>query len=174
MVRAFLNRFARRPQAPSLPPPPIPAEARVKPPVKPRGRKILIVDDDAITLKTTGLKLESQGYGVVTAREGAAAISAARHERPDLILLDLSFPSEVSLTWDGFLIMTWLRRLEETRNIPVIVVTGGDPAKYRHRSLTAGAADFFQKPVAHDSLLASIEQTLGAASPVRKPSDFQI
>jgi DNA-binding response OmpR family regulator len=173
MVRTLLNRFAKRSQPPPIPQVQ-PADVPAPEPVKPRGQKILIVDDDAVLLKATGLKLEAQGFGVITAAEGSAAIRAARNEKPDLILLDLSFPSEVSLTWDGFLIMTWLRRMEETRHIPVIVVTGGDPVQYQKRSLNAGAADFFQKPVAPDSLLASIEQTLSGGSPARKSSDFQI
>jgi DNA-binding response OmpR family regulator len=132
------------------------------------------VDDDAVVVTATRMKLESRGFGVVTAAEGATAIQAARSEKPDLILLDLSFPMDVCFTWDGFHILTWLRRFEETTRIPVIVMTGGDPAKYQQRSLRAGAADFLQKPVAPDSLLASIEKNLGAVKSAANPVDFQI
>jgi len=172
-VRALLRKFAARPK-PALPPV-LPAEPAPRKAITPRGQKILIVDDDVVTLKTTGLKLESEGYEVLAAKDGAAAIHLARHEKPDLILLDLSFPTEVSLSWDGFLIMNWLRRLEETRHIPIIVISSGEAAKYQQRSLSTGATDFFQKPIVHDSLLARIEQTLaGVKPPPRQPGDFQI
>jgi CheY-like chemotaxis protein len=120
------------------------------------------VDDDAIILKTTSMKLQSRGYAVITAMDGASAIQAVRKEKPDLILLDISFPADAgggSVQWDGFLIMSWLRRLDETRNIPFVVITGGDPGKYKQRSLATGAMAFFHKPLDHDGLLSVIERT---------------
>src|SRR5437899_7248604 len=86
---------------------------------QPNGKKVLVVDDDAVILKTTAMKLEAQGYKVVLAKDAPGAIRAARKERPDLILMDVSFPPDVAaILWDGFLIMSWLRRLEQTRDIP--------------------------------------------------------
>jgi len=160
-IRSLLGRLApcRTAHQPAVPP-----GAEAKPPVTTPRKKILLVDDDAVILKTTSLKLQSQGYAVITAMDGAAAIHAVRSERPDLILLDISFPPDVasggSVPWDGFLIMSWLRRLGESRNIPFIVITGGDPAKYRDRSLATGAAAFFHKPLDHDSLLSLIDRTV--------------
>jgi two-component system chemotaxis response regulator CheY len=125
------------------------------------GKKILIVDDDAVIIKTTSAKLKSHGYQVVAAVDAAEAVSAVRQEKPDLILLDISFPPDVgSVDWDGFKIMAWLQRMDEGRNIPVIVITSGDPAKYEERSLTDGAAAFFHKPIQHDELLTVIAQIL--------------
>lgn len=172
-MRALLKRLGRHP--PPVQPPALPTETPVEPPVVPRGQKILIVDDDPVTLKTTGAKLEAKGFGVVTASEGADAIHAARNGKPDLILLDLCFPADVVLSWDGFLIMDWLRRMEETRHIPVFVITSGEPSKYQQRCLKAGAAGFFQKPIPHDQLLASIGQALeGAKALARDTAEFQI
>src|SRR5438105_8620028 len=102
-----------------------------------KGKKILIVDDNEIILKTLSLKLTSAGYTVVTAIDGSAAVAAARRDKPDLILLDLSFPPDVAhgggVPWDGFLIINWLRRIDEASNIPVIVITSGEPAKYKEK-----------------------------------------
>jgi two-component system, OmpR family, KDP operon response regulator KdpE len=128
-------------------------------------KKILVVDDSPLILKAMSMKLTANGYNVVTAEDGSAAVSAARQEKPDLILLDLSFPPDVAhgggVAWDGFLIMNWLRRLEEAKDIPIVVITGGEPAQFRDRALAAGAANFFHKPIDNDALLAVIRQTLG-------------
>jgi len=128
-------------------------------------KKILIVDDSRIILKTVSDKLRPYGYRALTAVDGGEAISTVRRERPDLILLDINFPPDVAhgggVSWDGFLIMDWLRRMDEAKDIPVIMLTGGDPAKYKDRSLAAGAVGFFHKPLDHDELLNVVRQTLG-------------
>ena len=126
-------------------------------------KRILVVDDNLVVLKSMAMKLTAEGYDVVTAEDGGAAVSAVRQEKPDLILLDLSFPPDVGhgggVAWDGFLIMAWLRRLEEGKNVPIIVITGGDPAKYKDQALAAGAVSFFHKPINNDELLAVIAQS---------------
>ena len=147
-----------------------------EPPVAARGKRILIVDDDAVILKTTSLKLQQQGYAAVTASDSGEALRAVREERPDLILLDINFPPDVgyggSLSWDGFQIMTWLLRLESSRNIPIILFSGGDLAKCKHRSLGGHATAFFQKPLDQGGLLATIERALDKAGP--RPAPLQI
>jgi CheY-like chemotaxis protein len=127
-------------------------------------KKVLVVDDNVIILKTMSMKLTASGYDVITAEDGGEAVSSVRREKPDLILLDLSFPPDVAhgggVAWDGFLIMSWLQRLDEAKDIPIIVITGGDPAKFKDRALAAGAASFFHKPINNDELLAVIAETL--------------
>ncbi len=136
-------------------------------------QKILVVDDNAVVLKTLSFKLKSKGYDVSTALDGAEAVSTARREKPDLILLDISFPPDIAhgggVAWDGFLIMDWLRRTEELKSIPIIVITGGDPAKYEQRALNAGAAAFFHKPINHDGLIEVIRRTMDKTSTAPKP-----
>jgi two-component system KDP operon response regulator KdpE len=126
--------------------------------------KILIVDDSPVILKTLSMKLTANGYEVVTAEDGGSAVSLVRNERPDLVLLDVSFPPDVGhgggIPWDGFLILEWLRRLDEAKTLPFIIITGGDPAQYKDRALAAGAVSFFKKPINHDELLATIRQVL--------------
>ncbi|HUB87780.1 MAG TPA: response regulator [Verrucomicrobiae bacterium] len=126
-------------------------------------RKILVVDDNEIILKTITLKLQGAGYQVITALDGSEAVAAARKERPDLVLLDITFPPDVDgVPWDGFRIMEWFHRLETSKKIPVIIITGGDDAKYRERAIASGAVAFFHKPIEHDDLLKVIRATLGA------------
>jgi CheY-like chemotaxis protein len=135
------------------------------PQVSMNRKKILVVDDSAIILKTLSLKLKSSGYDVLTAADGASAVSTVRRDHPDLVLLDISFPPDVAhgggVAWDGFLIMNWLRRIDEAKDTPVIIITGGDPGVYKDRSLAAGAIAFFQKPINNDELLETIRQTIG-------------
>ncbi|MCU0783757.1 MAG: response regulator [Verrucomicrobia bacterium] len=127
-------------------------------------KKILIVDDDAVIVKTTSAKLKSNGYQAVGALDAAEAVSAVRQHKPDLILLDISFPPDVGVDWDGFKIMAWLQHMDEARNIPVIIITGGDPEKYKDRSLATGAVAFFNKPINHNELLTVIARVLSDES----------
>lgn len=123
-------------------------------------KKILIVDDNEVILRTLSLKLKAL-YDVITAADGSEAVAAVRIQKPDLILLDIGFPPEVSgVPWDGFRIIQWLKRMDEAKNIPVIIITGGEAAKYRDKALAEGAVAFFQKPVNNDELLKTIKGLL--------------
>jgi CheY-like chemotaxis protein len=138
-------------------------EPAVKP-VGPHTPKILIADDNVIVLKTVAIKLKSAGYEVRTAMDGSTAISCVRRERPDLIILDINFPADQSragIAWDGFLILDWLRRIDEVRNTPIIFITSAEPAKFREKAMSAGAVAFFQKPIDQDEMLNVIRHTLG-------------
>jgi DNA-binding response OmpR family regulator len=131
-------------------------------------KRILVVDDNEAVVRALTMKLQSAGYEVLKALDGSEAVSAARREKPDLILLDISFPPDVAhgggVPWDGFLIIEWLHRMDEASTIPVIVISGGDPGKYQERSLNAGAVAYFQKPVNNEELLATIRKTLDGQS----------
>ncbi len=134
------------------------------------NRKILVVDDNPVVLKAFELKLKALGFNVLTATEGAVAVSTARTERPDLIVLDINFPPDVGasgLQWDGFNIMQWMKRFQEASNIPVIIITAGDPDKFKERALAAGATAFFQKPINNEEFLITVRRILGqkAAKP---------
>ena len=125
---------------------------------------VLIVDDNEVVLKTLALKLKACDYDVVTALDGSQALSAVRRQKPDVILLDISFPPDVAhgggVSWDGFRIIEWFSRMEEAKNVPVIFITGGDAGKYKDRALAAGAVAFFQKPVDSDELLTTVKKIL--------------
>ena len=131
-------------------------------------KKILVVDDNEIVIKTISLKLQGAGYQVLTAMDGAAAVAVARKDAPDLILLDLSFPPDVAgVPWDGFRIMEWFHRLDSAKKIPVIVITGSEDPKDKERATNTGAVAFFQKPLEHDYLLKVVRATLGDMTPTK-------
>src|SRR5258708_2036086 len=98
------------------------------PPANFNGKKVLIVDDSPIIIKTLSNRLRAEGYHVLPAADGSTAVSTVRQERPDLILLDINFPPDVAhgggVPWDGFLILNWVRRMDEAVNTPVIIITG--------------------------------------------------
>ena len=125
-------------------------------------KKILVVDDNPVMLKVLLLGLRSNGYEVFTAVDGPEAFSIVRREKPDLILLDIFFPPDIfesGNTWDAFVIMHWLQRMggPEAKNIPVFVMSGAEPEEFRDRSLAAGAADYFQKPIKIPELVDAIQ-----------------
>jgi len=130
------------------------------------GAKILVVDDNEVIVKTICLKLKGAGYQVATAQDGAEAMSIVRMEKPDLILLDITFPPDVAgVPWDGFRIMEWLHRVDESRRIPIIIITGGEDVKNKERAMASGAVAFFHKPINHDDLLKVIRATLSSHEP---------
>lgn len=163
----FLSLFGSRSKSR-----PVAVPSRVEPPtvpaVAPDAQRILVVDDDPVVVKATALKLKAKGYAVSTAPDAVSAIHAVRTKRPDLILLDLDLPQDVSIAWDGFSVLAWLKRLETTRNIPIIVVTGSEASKCEHRSLAVGAVGYFQKPLNYSALVGLISLRLDKNS--RPPS----
>ncbi len=150
------DTFAEEPSAPAAP-------AKGGQDLIGQDRKILVVDDNEVVLKAFEMKFKALGFQVFKATDGAAAVSCARHEKPDVIVLDINFPPEVGssgLQWDGFNIMQWMQRFKEVAEIPIIIITSGDPEKLRNRAMAAGAVAFFQKPINHEELLVSVRRTL--------------
>jgi len=132
-------------------------------------QKVLVVDDNEVIVKTIAVKLNSAGYKTLVALDGSEAVALVRKEKPDLIVLDISFPPDVAgVPWDGFRIMEWLRRVDESKKIPIIVITSGAGEKDKERALAGGAVGFLYKPLNHDELLKMIRTTLGAG--VAKPA----
>jgi DNA-binding response OmpR family regulator len=119
-------------------------------------KKILIVDDDEYLLLGLAAKLKANGYAVVSAMDGVAAIASARRETPDLIILDLGLPAG-----DGFLVLERLSAMTDLLATPVIVLSAWDPTNNKQRALKAGAVAFFQKPPDNREFLSAIRHALG-------------
>ena len=140
----------------------------------PGGKKILVVDDDQVILKTLSMLLNANGYRVFTASDGPGAASVVTQERPDLILLDLLFPPDAmnvgGALQDGFFIIEWLRRMGEAADIPIIIISGDKSAKDKKNALATGAVAFFPKPIDRIALLATIRATLGEDAGDKMPA----
>jgi len=120
------------------------------------AKRILIVDDDRDQQHGLAIWLRAQGYEAVFAADGIQAISAARKERPDLILLDIGLPGG-----DGHLVLDRLKALSHSASLPIIVLSAKDPASHEDRMMKAGAEAYFQKPADNAELLAAIRRALG-------------
>lgn len=118
-------------------------------------KKILIVDDHEDVLHGLRILFRAHDYLAVTACDAVTAVSQAKSEKPDLILLDLGLPAG-----DGYLVMERLSNIDELASIPVIVFTAREEEWHREQSLAAGAKAFFQKPVENAELLAAVQQVL--------------
>jgi DNA-binding response OmpR family regulator len=94
------------------------------------GKKIMIVEDEVVQLTVLARRLKAAGFDIVGARDGMTAISTARKEQPDLILLDLGLPAG-----DGFVVLQRLQMLINTGAIPVIVVSSRTPIGNRDAAL---------------------------------------
>jgi DNA-binding response OmpR family regulator len=129
------------------------------------ARKILLVDDNLVIQLTVTQALKKAGYDVFTASDISSTLGIVRREKPDLILLDLSFPLDASnfggAAQDGFFIIEWLRRTPEAEKIPIIVVSATDPAKYQKQVSDKGVIACFHKPLNHEELMATIHTALG-------------
>jgi DNA-binding response OmpR family regulator len=119
-------------------------------------KKILIIDDDQHLQLGLSARLRAKGYRVSCAADAISAITVARKEAPDLIILDLGLPAG-----DGFLVLERMRDLADLVAIPVIVLSARDPADNKKRALDAGAVAFFQKPPDNHEFLGAIRHALG-------------
>ena len=121
-------------------------------------KKILIVEDDQDMRRALNVRLRANNYDTAFASDAVEALSIAKKEQPDLVLLDLGLPAG-----DGFMVMDRMKDIPALSCLPVIVVSARDPSGNKDRALSAGAAAFFQKPVDNGQLMAAIRHTLGDA-----------
>jgi len=117
--------------------------------------KILIVDDEPFNVDYLQQELEDLGYTTISATNGQEALEKVAAEAPDLILLDVMMP-----IMDGFTVCRTLKESDETRLIPVVIMTALDGIEDRIKGIEAGADDFLTKPVNDRELLARVRTTL--------------
>ncbi|WP_102193886.1 response regulator [Microbacterium aurantiacum] len=119
--------------------------------------KLLIADDDPQLVRALRITLAAHGYEVVTAPDGAAAITAAAHTHPDIIMLDLGMPK-----MNGIEVIHALRGWTSA---PIIVVSGRTGSADKVDALDAGADDFVTKPFQVDELLARLRALARRTAP---------
>ena len=112
--------------------------------------KTILVVDDKISMQ--GLitdYLTENGFRTVTASNGREALFVTRHEKPDLVLLDIMMPE-----MDGYDTIRAIRRMPQFRALPIIALTAKAMKGDREKCLEAGASDYIAKPVNVDQLLS--------------------
>jgi twitching motility two-component system response regulator PilH len=117
--------------------------------------KILVVDDSPTERRLIVSPLEGKGYLVVTASDGDEALSKARHEQPDLIVLDVILPKK-----NGFQVCRQLRDSPDTKNIKILMLSSKTQDSDRFWGLKQGADAYLTKPFEDADLLANVGQLL--------------
>ena len=118
----------------------------------PLNELILVVDDEPKIVKLARDYLEKGGYRVVTANNGDTALAVTRHEKPDLVVLDLNLPGR-----DGLDVCRTIRRQS---NIPIIMLTARSEETDRLIGLELGADDYITKPFSPRELVARVRVVL--------------
>ncbi|HEX5451293.1 MAG TPA: response regulator transcription factor [Candidatus Limnocylindrales bacterium] len=129
-------------------------------------RTILVVDDDAKIVRLVRAYLEREGYGVVEAHDGSAALARFRERRPDLIVLDLMLP-EV----DG---LDVCRAVRAESNVPILMLSARGSLADRIHGLDEGADDYLPKPFSPAELVVRVKAVLrrSAAEPAPGPGSL--
>ncbi len=115
-------------------------------------RTVLVVEDDDNSLFVLKTILRTKGYWVMEAWDGKQAVEVAADEKLDLILLDLQLPQ-----LNGLGVIRHLRENLNLESLPIVIMTGYDPEKYREIAIAAGCDDFLLKPIDFDRLDAVLD-----------------
>ncbi len=135
------------------------------------NEKILVVEDDPISLRLIHYTLQHEGYQVLTALNGLEGLKIAREEKPDLIVLDVMLPGI-----DGFEVCHRLRAEPETAQLPVLMLSAKAQEIDKTTGLKVGADDYLAKPASPSEIVSKIKNLLAQtkhASPVQEKGDGQ-
>lgn len=117
--------------------------------------RLLLVEDNKANRRMVKRKLNGEGFDVVEAGNGEAALERARSEKPDLVLMDLSLPR-----MDGWEATRKLKSEEGTADIPVVALTAHAMDGDRDSALQAGCDEYLSKPIDFDRLFTVVDNIL--------------
>ncbi len=130
---------------------------------------LLIADPDRSHASNLEVRLSGEGYKVVIAADGAAALEAARRDPPSLVISEISLPKV-----DGFDVCLEMKRDPKLAAVPFVFVSGRNDERSSNRALDIGADDFVAKPVNIDFLLKKLQRFLARSKPAAAaPSGVQ-
>ncbi len=121
---------------------------------------VLVAEDENALVTLLRYNLEREGYRVLVARDGEEALLVAAEETPDLVLLDWMMPQ-----LSGIEVCRRLRGRQETRNVPIIMLTARGEESDRIRGLDTGADDYLTKPFSMMELLARLRAVMRRIRP---------
>ncbi|MEX0809364.1 MAG: phosphate regulon transcriptional regulator PhoB [Dongiaceae bacterium] len=121
---------------------------------------ILVVEDETALVTLLRYNLEREGFEVIEAKDGEEALLLARERKPDLVLLDWMLP-----LLSGIEVCRQLRRLPETRSVPIIMLTARGEEGDKLRGLDSGADDYVTKPFSPSELIARVRAVMRRARP---------
>ena len=115
------------------------------------GKKILLVEDEPEFRLALRTRLEANGYDIIEAEDGATGLNTARHQNPDLIILDVMLPK-----MDGFKVARLLKFDVKHKHIPLMMLTVMSQASDRKMGQAVGADAYLTKPYQPQELLDTI------------------
>ena len=121
---------------------------------------VLVVEDEGALVTLLRYNLEREGFRVAAAADGEEALLLAREEKPDLVLLDWMLP-----LLSGIEVCRQLRRMTETRGVPIIMLTARGEEGDKLRGLDSGADDYITKPFSPSELVARIRAVMRRTRP---------
>lgn len=127
--------------------------------------KVLVVDDESNIVELIRYNLEREGFSVITAGDGAAAVKLAREETPDLIILDIMLPVQ-----DGLTVCRILQQDSATKPIPIIMLSARKEELDKVVGLELGADDYLTKPFSIRELLARVRARLRRSTESENPA----
>jgi DNA-binding response OmpR family regulator len=119
-------------------------------------KKIMVAEDNHEMRNILAIRLEINGYSVITAGDGEEALLKAKKEKPDLAILDLMMPKI-----NGFEVCRMLKFDDKHKGMPVIVLSALDQQKDRDKASKCGAEAYFIKPFDLETLLKKIKDLIG-------------
>ena len=123
-----------------------------------KRKRILVVEDDRLSLIVLRQLLTAQGYEILHSSEGWDGINRARNEQPDLIVMDINLP-DISATHT-----LMLKKDDQTKNIPIIAVTAFVTPADKANALRSACDAYIAKPVNMSNLLGTVETFLSSSS----------
>ena len=129
---------------------------------------VLVVEDEAALVTLLRYNLEREGFRVAEARDGEEALLMAREQKPDLVLLDWMLP-----LLSGLEVCRQMRRMPETKSVPIIMLTARGEEGDKLRGLDSGADDYVTKPFSPSELIARIRAALRRSRPTTNGESLQ-
>lgn len=119
-----------------------------------KGKRVLLVDDDADILSSMQAAFEPTGAIIETANNGNKAVELAEKDQPDVVVLDMMLPGR-----SGFLVLEKIRAKKPRNTKPfVIMITGNQGARHKMYAQSLGVSEYFTKPVKMDKLISTAEK----------------
>ena len=127
---------------------------------------VLVIDDDPVFMRTTEMKLNSAGYGLVAAVDSSEAIAALGEHQPRLVLVDVNLPPDVEnggmFAWDGFRLVRWLKGLQNAKQAKFVMISATDSDSSRQQARSCGAVDFLAKPLDYQRVLSFLGERVSS------------
>lgn len=113
--------------------------------------KILVAEDEPLLLKTIELKLKKEGYEVITATDGRAAIGAIQEQKPDMVITDIMMPYA-----SGLEIVSFLQKAD--KKIPTIILSAMEQEQVVMEAFELGADDYITKPFSLNEMVMRVKK----------------